>query len=166
MEKYLPRVIWLRCWNHTINAVKAWLKKHGASSVEIPVYISHLRDLLNQRSACLGFPKIPRQLLEQLTLLSIYKLTHSIHFHFPHVIPLPFHNISLDNYIHTLPVTTPSRTLFCSIYCLLSLMIKGCSPMLRLGCPSGCVRTLLLRESEAESESHRPRTLTTSAAPQ
>ncbi len=37
--------------NHTINAVKAWLKKHGASSVEIPVYISHLRDLLNQRSA-------------------------------------------------------------------------------------------------------------------
>ncbi len=68
---------------------------------------------------CLGFPKIPRQLFEQLTLLSIYKLTHSIHFHFPHVIPLPFHNISLDNYIHTLPVTTPSRTLFCSIYCLL-----------------------------------------------
>ncbi len=53
---------------------------------------------------CLGFPKIPRQLLEQLTLLSIYKLTHSIHFHFQHVIPLPFHNISLDNYIHTLPV--------------------------------------------------------------
>lgn len=46
----MPKVIWLRCWNHTINAVKAWLKKHGASSAEVPVYISHLRDMLNQSS--------------------------------------------------------------------------------------------------------------------
>ena len=55
-KKNLPGVIWLQCWNNTINAVKAWLKKHGASSVEIPVYISHLRDLLNQRSAS-GYEK-------------------------------------------------------------------------------------------------------------
>jgi hypothetical protein len=40
----------LRCWNHTINAVKAWLRKHGATSAEIPVYISQLRDMLNQSS--------------------------------------------------------------------------------------------------------------------
>ena len=38
----------LRCWNHTINSVKAWLKKHGANSSEIPVYVSHLRELLNE----------------------------------------------------------------------------------------------------------------------
>ena len=32
IEKHLPRVIWLRCWNHTINAIKLWLRKHCASS--------------------------------------------------------------------------------------------------------------------------------------
>ena len=46
----LPNVTRLRCWNHTINAAKAWLRKHGASAIEIPVYISHLRDLLHQPS--------------------------------------------------------------------------------------------------------------------
>jgi len=40
----------LRCWNHTINAAKAWLKKHGATSQEILVYVSHLRELLNRSS--------------------------------------------------------------------------------------------------------------------
>ena len=30
------------CWNHTINAAKAWLKSHGALSSEIPVYIRML----------------------------------------------------------------------------------------------------------------------------
>ena len=38
------------CWNHTINAIKTWLRKHGAASTEIPVYISHVRELLNQVS--------------------------------------------------------------------------------------------------------------------
>ena len=33
-----------------VNAVKTWLKKHGATSVEVPVYISHIRELLNQAS--------------------------------------------------------------------------------------------------------------------
>ena len=27
--------------------MKIWLKKHGATSSEIPVYVSHLRELLN-----------------------------------------------------------------------------------------------------------------------
>ena len=41
-----------RCWNHTINAAKVWLKKHGATSQEVPVYVSHLCELLNQCSTC------------------------------------------------------------------------------------------------------------------
>jgi hypothetical protein len=48
--KYLPNVIRIRCWNHTINAVKTWLRKHGATSGEIPAYTSYVRDLLNQNS--------------------------------------------------------------------------------------------------------------------
>ena len=28
--------------------MKTWLRKHGASSAEVPVYVSHLRELLNQ----------------------------------------------------------------------------------------------------------------------
>ena len=50
IQKNLPKVVWLRCWNHTINAAKVWLKKHGATSQEVPVYVSHLRELLNQCS--------------------------------------------------------------------------------------------------------------------
>lgn len=46
--KHLSNVFLLRCWNHTINSLKAWLKKHGASHSEIPVYVSHVRDLLNE----------------------------------------------------------------------------------------------------------------------
>lgn len=30
--------------------LKAWLKQHGASASEIPVYVSHVRDLLHQPS--------------------------------------------------------------------------------------------------------------------
>ena len=40
----------LRCWNHTINAMKGWLKKHGATNSEVPAYVSHLRELLNSTS--------------------------------------------------------------------------------------------------------------------
>lgn len=50
IDKHLPNVLRLRCWNHTINAVKLWLKKHGASHAEIPAYVSHVRDLLNESS--------------------------------------------------------------------------------------------------------------------
>ena len=40
----------LQCWNHTINAAKVWLKKHDACHAEIPAYVSHIRDLLNEPS--------------------------------------------------------------------------------------------------------------------
>ena len=38
------------CWNHIINSAKIWLKKHGATTAEIPAYTSHIRELLNQSS--------------------------------------------------------------------------------------------------------------------
>ena len=47
---YLPNVKLLRCWNHTINATKIWLKKHNARHDEIPVYVTHIRELLNEES--------------------------------------------------------------------------------------------------------------------
>ena len=50
VDKLLPGVTWLLCWNHVINAAKAWLKKHGATMAEIPAYVSNLRELLHQKS--------------------------------------------------------------------------------------------------------------------
>ena len=41
----------LSCWNHLINAAKVWLKNHGASHAEVPVYVSHIHELLNQPSS-------------------------------------------------------------------------------------------------------------------
>ena len=46
----LPNVRRFLCWNHAINAVKVWLRKHGAASDEMPVYVSHLRDLFHQET--------------------------------------------------------------------------------------------------------------------
>ena len=48
IDEYLSNVIRVRYWNHTINAIKHRLRKHRASTVEIPVYISNVRELLNQ----------------------------------------------------------------------------------------------------------------------
>ena len=48
IDLYLPNLTRLRCWNHTINAAKVWLRKHGGSASEIPVYVSHLRELFHQ----------------------------------------------------------------------------------------------------------------------
>ena len=48
IDEALPRVICVRCWNHTINAVKLWLQRHGAVSARIPVYVSNLRGLFYQ----------------------------------------------------------------------------------------------------------------------
>ena len=48
IDEYLSNITRVRCWNHTINAIKHWLRNHGASTVEIPVYISNVRELLNQ----------------------------------------------------------------------------------------------------------------------
>lgn len=50
IDESLPGVVRVRCWNHTIGAIKLWLRKHGAVSDEIPVYVSHMRDLFHQPS--------------------------------------------------------------------------------------------------------------------
>ncbi len=50
IDKYLPNLSRIRCWNHTINAAKNWLRKHGATGSEIPVYTGHLRELFHQPS--------------------------------------------------------------------------------------------------------------------
>ena len=46
--KHLSNTVSLRCWNHTFRAVKFWLRKHGACTTEIPAYVSHVRELINQ----------------------------------------------------------------------------------------------------------------------
>ena len=48
IDKTLTGVIRVKCWNHIINSAKIWLRRHGAKSVEIPVYISNLRELFHQ----------------------------------------------------------------------------------------------------------------------
>lgn len=48
IDLYLPNVRRLLCWNHTINAIKQWLRNHGAISKEIPVYVTHIRELFHQ----------------------------------------------------------------------------------------------------------------------
>ena len=48
--KYLPNVKRVLCWNHIVNAIKTWLKKHGSTASEIPVYTSYVRELLCQQS--------------------------------------------------------------------------------------------------------------------
>ena len=35
VDESLSGVARVRCWNHTINAVKLWLQRHGANSSEI-----------------------------------------------------------------------------------------------------------------------------------
>ena len=50
IESNLPRVRRLLCWNHIISCAKLWLRQHGATSTEVPVYISDIRDLLHQQS--------------------------------------------------------------------------------------------------------------------
>jgi len=50
IDKVLPGVYRLRCWNHTINRVKMWLCNHGAMSSEVPVYIASIRELFHQAS--------------------------------------------------------------------------------------------------------------------
>ncbi len=46
--KYLPQAVHVSCWNYAINAMKVWLKKHGATAAEIPAYTGYVRNLLNQ----------------------------------------------------------------------------------------------------------------------
>lgn len=49
--RHLTQVKRIICWNHLINSIKTWLRKHGATSAEIPAYVSCIRDLLCQPSA-------------------------------------------------------------------------------------------------------------------
>ena len=54
IENNFPGVKVVKCWNHVINAAKRWLQDHlkGTSenpkSLEISVYVCHLRDLFHQ----------------------------------------------------------------------------------------------------------------------
>ena len=50
IDDHLTNVRQLLCWNHSINAAKVWLRKHGATASEVPVYLSHLRELLHQKT--------------------------------------------------------------------------------------------------------------------
>ena len=50
IDQCLPGVHRIQCWNHLINSIKIWLRRHGAASAEIPVYVSHLRQLLHQET--------------------------------------------------------------------------------------------------------------------
>ena len=47
---HLHKVCRLYCWNHIINTSKNWLRGHGATSSEIPVYVRNIRNLLHQPS--------------------------------------------------------------------------------------------------------------------
>lgn len=47
IDQVFPNLVRLRCWNHSINAIKTWLRKHGALSSEIAVYVDHFRELLH-----------------------------------------------------------------------------------------------------------------------
>ena len=48
IDRHLTEVVRVSCWNHIINAAKLWLRRHGAKSAEIPVYVSNLRELFHQ----------------------------------------------------------------------------------------------------------------------
>jgi hypothetical protein len=50
IDCFLPGAVRIRCWNHTISSAKYWLRKHGANSTEIPVYIADIRSLLQSES--------------------------------------------------------------------------------------------------------------------
>ena len=50
IDKTLVGVIRIKCWNHIINSVKLWLRRHGAKSTEIPVYVSNLREIFHQQT--------------------------------------------------------------------------------------------------------------------
>ena len=50
IDDHLPKIRRFFCWNHIINAAKIWLKRHGASASEIPVYVSNMRELFHQET--------------------------------------------------------------------------------------------------------------------
>uniref|UniRef100_A0A1X7THV4 MULE transposase domain-containing protein n=1 Tax=Amphimedon queenslandica TaxID=400682 RepID=A0A1X7THV4_AMPQE len=50
IDEHLPKVCRFFCWNHIINSAKNWLKGHGATSAEVPVYVGNIRNLLHKDS--------------------------------------------------------------------------------------------------------------------
>ena len=50
IETNLTNVCRFYCWNHTIKAPKTWLKGHGASAGEIPVYMLSSRTFLKRKT--------------------------------------------------------------------------------------------------------------------
>ena len=44
----LPSATCLRCWNHLLRDVKRWLRSHGATSDDVSIYLSDLRELFHQ----------------------------------------------------------------------------------------------------------------------
>ena len=78
IDKVLPGVYRLRCWNHTINAVKVWLRNHGATSSEVPVYIASIRELFHQASESDYLSKLEELKVDwSSTFLEYYE--HEIH---------------------------------------------------------------------------------------
>ena len=78
IDKVLPGVYHLRCWNHMINAVKVWLHNHGATSSEVPVYIASIRELFYQASESDYLSKLEELKVDwSSTFLEYYK--HKIH---------------------------------------------------------------------------------------
>ena len=49
-DNCLPGESQIQCWNNLFNSVKLWLRQHGVNSHEIPIYISHLRELFHQET--------------------------------------------------------------------------------------------------------------------
>lgn len=58
IDQCLPGVYRFQCWNHLISSVKAWLRIHGATSIEIPVYVSHLHQLFHQETEDMYLQKL------------------------------------------------------------------------------------------------------------
>ena len=50
INKCLPHVKSLRCWNHLLSSARYWLKKHGATTGECSVYTQDIKQLLMSTS--------------------------------------------------------------------------------------------------------------------
>ena len=47
ISKCMPAAPHLRCWNHVVQATERWLHRHGATSDDVVVYRSDLKELLH-----------------------------------------------------------------------------------------------------------------------
>ena len=47
ISKSMPAAPHLRCWNHVVKATERWLRRHGATSDDVDVYRSDLKELLH-----------------------------------------------------------------------------------------------------------------------